>query len=444
MNTPFTAVNDPLTVDYCGENGLIAREWDSILRNRVLPYWLRSTVGSFGGYQVFDIGESWVKNGLSLRHSINSLRAWRSSRHLSHVRSIVAQARILWVFSLAHRLGYSTAKHDYLSAATHGFSYLTTTMRDRERGGFYWKAHDKLGITEDFKILYGQGFAIYALVEYHRASGLAEPLNLAISTYQTVRNACHDDSNGGWVEHCDVDFKPLQRVGQRLAGVPDVVGYKSGDSNLHWMEALIELYLATRDGSVRNSLIETLDILKTQFYVPDAGGFRELRQTDWSEIPDVEVAKQVSYGHIVEFAWLMIHAERALDISPTWSHFEALMQCALKFGFDHDRGGFFFRGSADEPASDTDKVWWIQAEGLAALTEAVLRYKSEEYQTALRSLINWIFRYQVKSADGIWIWSTDAVGQPKNPTKAGPWKAAYHEVRAITRFIAAFAPSGQS
>ena len=421
-----------------GENARIAREWDSILRDRMLPYWLRRTVGASGGYQVFDTGQSFGRNGLSLRDTINSFRERRGSRDASNVRHLVAQTRILWVFSIAHRLGYSSAKRDYLSAATHGFQYLTTTMLDRERGGFYWKTHEKLGITESWKILYGQGFAIYALVEYYRATGLAEALNLALSTYQTVHNACHDEVNRGWIEHCDADFKPLQPVGQRLAGVPDVVGYKSGDANLHWMEALIELYLETHDRSVRDSLIEALEIIKTRLYMADAARSRELLQADWSEVPDIE-GTEASFGHIVEFAWLMLHAERALGIAPSWSHFEALLRHALKRGFDHERGGFYFRGRGDEPAFDTDKIWWIQAEGLAALTEAVRRYESEEYETALQSLINWIFRYQVKSADGIWIWSTDAAGQPKNLTKAGPWKAAYHEVRAITRFIAAFA-----
>lgn len=438
MNTTCTAVADLPIVEHSGENASVAQEWDSILRDRILPYWLRTTVTAAGGYQLFDTGESWVKNPLSLRDSINSLRSWRDSRDMSHVRAIVSQSRMLWVFSLAHRLGYSTAKHDYLAAAAHGYRYLTTTMLDRERGGFYWKAHAKLGITESFKIHYGQSFAIYALVEYHRATGLAEPLDLAISTFQTFQRACHDDVNGGWIEHCDVNFKQLQGVGSRLAGVPDVIGYKSGDAHLHWLEALSELYLATHDRSVRDSLSEALEILQTRFYATDTSVFRELRQADWSEIPDSEVGKEVTYGHIAEFAWLMIHAERALGTSPSWSHFETLIQRALKSGFDHERGGFYFRGSAAEAMLDTDKVWWVQAEGLAALTEAVRHYKSEEYETALRSLIDWIFRYQIRSTDGIWIWSTDAMGQPKNLTKAGPWKAAYHEVRAITRFIAAF------
>ena len=438
MKSSFTAALDPPVVAHSGENAAIAEKWNSILRDALLPYWLRATVTSAAGYRIFDNGQSWANNGLSPRAWIRSLREWRDSRDLSHVRVLVSQARLLWVFSVAHRLGYGTAKHDYVSAATHGYRYLTTTMLDRERGGFYWKTHDKRGVIEPLKILYGQGFAIYALVEYHRATGLAEPLDLALSTYRTVHEACHDDINKGWIEHCDVDFKPLAGVGQQLGGVPDVVGYKSGDANLHWMEALIELYVATDDRSVRDSLIESLEIVKTRFYVPDAGIFRELRQGNWSEVPDVEAGRVTSYGHVVEFAWLMLHAERALGMSPSWSHFEALLERALKRGFDHERGGFYFKGSGDEPAFDTDKVWWVQAEGLAALTEAVNHYQTQEYQTALRSLIDWILGHQVKSADGMWIWSTDAVGRPKNLMKAGAWKAAYHEVRAITRFIAAF------
>ena len=113
----------------------------------------------------------------------------------------------------------------------------------------------------------------------------------------------------------------------------------------------------------------------------------------------------------------------------------------MKYGFDHERGGFYFRGFANQPAFDTDKIWWAQAEGLSALTEAVIRSDVSEHDETLDLLVNWIFNYQIRSDDGIWIWSTDAAGRPKNFTKAAEWKAAYHEFRAITKFVHSFAPS---
>jgi mannose/cellobiose epimerase-like protein (N-acyl-D-glucosamine 2-epimerase family) len=86
-------------------------------------------------------------------------------------------------------------------------------------------------------------------------------------------------------------------------------------------------------------------------------------------------------------------------------------------------------------------MWWVQAEGLSALTDAVAH--TDEYNTALSQLVDWILSNQIRSDDGVWIASTNAAGEPENLKKAGEWKAAYHEVRAITKFIQVFAPQTQ-
>ena len=146
---------------------------------------------------------------------------------------------------------------------------------------------------------------------------------------------------------------------------------------------------------------------------------------------------------MIEFAWLLLHAQQSLGLPRDWDHFESLLRHSLRYGFDHDRGGFYFRGKPNEPACDTTKFWWVQAEGLSALTDAVAQFDSDEYNDALTQLVNWILNYQIRSDDGVWIASTDAEARPQNMKKAGEWKAAYHEVRAITKFVHTFAPQVQ-
>ncbi|HSD46539.1 MAG TPA: AGE family epimerase/isomerase, partial [Pyrinomonadaceae bacterium] len=177
------------------------------------------------------------------------------------LRGLISQARLLWVFSHAHLLGYSTPQRDYLKAAAHGYAYLIDTMLDRRHGGFYWKADVNHGVIEPHKLLYGQTMAIYGLVEYHRASGLSDPLEHACSIYEIVQQKFHDDVHGGWIEHCKQDFTPLTCTGERLPGMPDVVGFKSGDAHLHWMEALTELYSEAKDAAMRESLVEAVELL---------------------------------------------------------------------------------------------------------------------------------------------------------------------------------------
>jgi mannose/cellobiose epimerase-like protein (N-acyl-D-glucosamine 2-epimerase family) len=413
------------------ERARVALESDALLRDRMLPYWYK-TLNSRGGYQVYDPGDrSW-------RAQIRSMIKDRNSQNES-VRCLVSQARLLWVFSHAHISGYSTSQHDYLKAAAHGYSYLIETMLDREHGGFYWKADVYRGIIEPHKILYGQAMAIYALVEYHRASGLSEPLDHARSIHETVQRRLHDVTHGGWIEHCERDFTPLTCTGERLPGMPDVVGFKSGDAHLHWMEALTELHAELKDISVRDSLVEAIELLRTRFYPPDVSASCEYRLPDWHAVTNDELST-VSHGHMIEFAWLLLHAQQALGTPRDWDHFESLLRHSLRYGFDRERGGFYFRGKPNEPACDTTKYWWVQAEGLSALTYAVAHFDSDEYNETLSQLVNWILNYQIRSDDGVWIASTDAHARPLNVKKAGEWKAAYHEVRAMTKFAQTFAP----
>jgi mannose 2-epimerase len=415
------------------ERTKVALEWDALLRDRMLPYW-QTTVDARGGYRVHDPGDrSW-------RAQIKSMIAGGNHHSQNEtLRGLVSQARLLWVFSHAHIRGYSTPPHDYLKRAAHGYSYLIETMLDRQYGGCYWKTDVKRGVIEPQKIFYGHSMAIYALVEYGRASGLSEPLDYACSIYETVQQKFRDEVHGGWIEHCDREFTQLTCTGERLPGVPDIVGFKSGDALLHWMEALTELYAEVQDASIRDSLLESIELLCTRFYPPTVSASCEYRLADWKPVANYEFSG-VSHGHMIEFAWLLLHAQQALGMPRDWEHFESLLRHSLRYGFDRERGGFYFRGKPNETACDTTKFWWVQAEGLSALTDAVAHFASAEYNGPLDRLVDWIFNYQIRSDDGVWIVSTNGEGRPLNVKKAGEWKAAYHEVRAITKFVQTFAP----
>ncbi len=421
----------------------IAKEMKIYLREKVLPYWYDTTVDlRNGGYVLSDkldsspnAGNPWLRRLLSSLSSTFHIHA-----HKAREKQLVSQSRLILVFSLAHRLGYSDAKRNYLKAAEVGYLFLIEYMLDKKYGGFFWKTDLRGRAVDLCKSLYGQAFALYALVEYHRASGLSAPLAQAVALYEKVQEMFYDKINSGWIEHGEADFRPLRLNNKSLLyprSMPDMLGFKSGNAHLHWMESLAELYDVTANASVRSLLMEALHINKTYFFPVDASKYCEYRRADWGEVKGNR-HEGICYGHNVEFAWLMIHAQEVLQIPPDWDHFFSILDHALKYGFDHKRGGFYFKGFDEQPASKTEKIWWVQAEGLAALADALRHEAAAEYRRALALLLNWIFRHQILSDDGIWISSTDEEGNPLNLTKAGHWKAAYHEVRAITKFIHVF------
>ena len=309
-----------------------AAEFGAELRGKVLPYW-------------YDRCVDWQRGGYVLSDD-----AARPAPPATE-KMIVTQARMVWGFAHAYRKGYRDPQRDYLRAARQGYQFLLEHFRDPVHGGYYWRTDLEGRAVNDRKYLYGEAFVLYALVEYHRASEDPVPLRHAMDLYRLVQQHCHDRKHDGWGEHYSRDWQLLTEQDSRIE--VERAGLKSANAHLHWMEALAELYEATKDREVRKSLLEALRLNQKYFYPKNPAKSCFHRQPNWDFVDDPRSAG-LSYGHNVEFAWLMVRAEEVLDRKPSWSHFDAIMDHALKYGTDHERGGLYNRGVEDRPATDTD------------------------------------------------------------------------------------------
>lgn len=392
-----------------------ALEMKEQLATKVLPYWFDTAQDHrHGGYLLSDDG---------------------NKRKTPAEKQLVTQTRMIWTFSLAHRHGFSTPTRDYLKAAAQGYQFLLSHFQDSEHKGYFWKTDLAGKVVDDRKLVYGESFVMYALVEYYRASGDKQALRQALDLYDVLQQKAYDPVHTGWGEHFYRDWRPLPKFDPNAQ--VEVAGYKSANTHLHLMEALTELYEASRDPKVKKSLEEAVKINRTWFYPQNAGKSAFHRQPDWTEVTDPKSAG-LSYGHNVEFAWLMIRAQKVLGEQPAWDHFTAHVEHTLNHGFDHARGGVYNRGNGDQPASQTDKVWWVQSEMLAALADGIQHHPDAAMSSALSKLLDFIRRYQSDPADGIWYDTVAADGTPKNKAKAHSWKANYHDVRAMVKFIENF------
>jgi cellobiose epimerase len=393
-----------------------AREYKRQLAEKIMPYWYDTAVDrQYGGYLLSDDAAKKAPPATE--------------------KQLVTQSRMVWGFAHAHRKGLSTANRNYLKAAEQGYRFLLAHFLDTENGGYYWTTDPAGKPLNQHKIVYGEAFVIYAFVEYYRASHDQEALKRAMDLYQVLQRRAHDREHDGWIEHFERDWTPMLKPSPEA--IVEVGGMKSANTHLHLMEAMTELYDATHDPEVRKSLEEAVKINATCFYPREAGQSRFHRHLDWKPATEPSSAG-LSYGHNVEFAWLFIRAQGVLGERLSWDHFNAHIEHALKYGYDHQRGGLYSRGKDDQPATDTDKVWWVQAEMLAALTDALQHKQVRAYSEALDKLVDFIFKYQANPADAIWLDTVAAGGTPKNTAKAHSWKANYHDVRAMVKFVEAF------
>jgi mannobiose 2-epimerase len=203
------------------------------------------------------------------------------------------------------------------------------------------------------------------------------------------------------------------------------------------MEALTELADELDDGEVRRSLTEALDLSRRHLFPPDPRHTVEQVMPDWT--PDPDAGNPVSYGHNVESAWLMVRAERALGRTPSWEQFHEYLGHTLEYGFDHDRGGAYTLGPHDAPADRRHKVWWVQFELVAALTDALAARDDERYALALAKTLTFLERHMTDRRDGVAVQSVQENGRRDVARKAGHWKAGYHDVRAAVKLVQTFA-----
>lgn len=385
------------------------------LREKIMPYWHNTAVDrAKGGYLLADDG---------------------SGGRQARDKQLVTQSRMVWGFSHAHVKGLGTNNLNYLRSAEYGYRFLLEHFRDKDNGGYFWTTDLDGKVLNDSKILYGQCFVIYAMVEFYRAGGDRKALEHAMELFHVIQKNAHDAKNKGWIEHFTKDWQPILANDGRA--IVERGGCKSANTHLHWMEALTELYMVTRDIEVKKALEEAVELNRQYFYPANPGKSCFHRHLDWKPTTGPSSAG-LSYGHNVEFAWLMIHAQNALGEKPAWNHFYAHLDHALKYGYDWVNGGLYYRGYDDKPARVTDKVWWAEAELIAALSDALQQKENPAYRAALTKQIEFLLQYQIDPSDGIWRDTVTADGKPKTPAKAHNWKANYHDVRALMKFCETF------
>jgi len=369
----------------------------------------------------------WLKHDLDeSRGGFHGALDRKGNPDLAADRSLVLNARLLWTFSAASRM-YGDAA--YRKAAKRAYDYLEEKFRDRaRRGGYWWSVSVTGGVKDDHKYVYGESFVIYALTEYWMMSGEPNLNKKIFGFFHQMDQPAHDRTWGGYMESFTRDWKPELKV--YPVGPPDL---KSANTHLHLLESLSSLVAATGHRQIKQRLDEIRKLFITKMVDP-AGYTHEYFKPDWTP-----TANDSSYGHDVELAWLLPEATRALGLPEndpdTLRISKALVDHALQYGFDRERGGFFERGPANGPATDRSKNWWAQAEGLVGLLEVYRATGDPVYFAAFERTAEFIFRDLVDAEYGEWYPGVKADGTLVGTEKATFWKCPYHNTRACLEVI---------
>jgi mannobiose 2-epimerase len=372
------------------------------LRGNILPFWIKHVVN--------DAGHTF--HG----HLTNDLQLDPAAE-----RGALLTSRILWTYAAAHRQ-YGDAASREMADLAH--ADLMTRYHDVQHGGFYWSIKADGTVLRDRKQIYGQAFAIYALSEYHAATGQREPLDRAIATFRLIEQHAREHTHGGYLEAFARDWSPIadMRLSENDQNDP-----KSQNTMLHVMEAYTRLLMVWPDAGLRQALRDLVEVMLTR--ILDARTFHLglFFTKDWQP-----TSQKISYGHDIEAAWLLSRAAEGLADPALTARITGvalkIADVTLAEGTDTD-GGIFNLG---DPTGiiDGSKEWWPQAEAVIGYINAWQFSGEERYLAAAVRTWGFIEQRLVDRANGEWFRGVTREGRVlEHFEKVGFWKCPYHNGR---------------
>ena len=306
-----------------------------------------------------------------------------------------------------------------LDEARHAYEMLKR-MTDEANGGVYWALRADGSVADGTKHTYNQGFAIYALSAYYRASGDPEALERAKALFGVVEGRCRDKD--GYLEAFTADWKPESNEKLSENGV---MASRTMNTLLHVMEGYTGLYAAEPVPAVRERLAEILDILEKHIWNPVKRRQEVFFDLDYNTLIDL-----TSYGHDIETSWL---ADRTLDVLGDEA-LTARIRPILMAMADQTCGEALtergFLNECERGVVDGKRVWWIQAEALVGYLNAWERTGEARYRDAVVSQWHFIANEMIDPRAGSeWYAYLEPDGTPMPLPIVDPWKCPYHNGR---------------
>ncbi|WP_281297847.1 AGE family epimerase/isomerase [Flavobacterium limnophilum] len=375
-----------------------------------------------------NILEYWSKHSIDPKNGgfIGQID-WKEFKNFEAEKGSVLNARILWSFSAAYKI---TKDEAHKRLAQKASEFILNHFYDSEFGGIYWSINSDTSPKDTKNQIYALAFVIYGMTEYYGISKDEKALEFSISLYKKIQEHSYDPINKGYFEAFTRDWQPIEDL--RLSD-KDANEKKTMNTHLHIVEGYANLYKVWKDETLKNNIVELLEVIETHFINKETGHLRLFFDENWVEKPDV-----ISYGHDIEAAWLLLQcAEISGDkaLIARYKKYAILMTDATFEGIDPIDGGLWYELEPEQNKLMAEKHWWPQAELMIGFFNAYQLTNDEKYLDVV--LKNWEFvkQYILDKKNGEWIWGVNAEYSLIEKDKAGFWKCPYHNSRACIELI---------
>ncbi|MNO39449.1 Cellobiose 2-epimerase [compost metagenome] len=388
------------------------KQLEDELKGNILGFWMEHTLDeTYGGF----VGE--IDNQMNVVAGAE--------------KSLVLNARILWTFASAYRI-YGTA--DYLTMAERAYDYLTQYFTDAEYGGLFWMVDEHGAPSQPKKQIYGLAFAIYALAEFHHATGRADALQQAVDLFHIVEKYGYDPIYKGYIEALSREWQMTDNLS---LSSKDMNEKKSMNTHLHVLEGYTGLYRVWKSEELKSKLSELIETMLDHIIDADGKHFHLFLDEEWTV-----KSGSISFGHDIEGSWLLVEAAEVLEDEALLHRVRqvaiSMAEAVLAEGIAED-GGIWneadMSGFIDKSKESRD--WWPQAEAIVGFYNAYQLTGDPRFLEAAENAWNFTDKYIVDHKFGEWYWGIDEALQPlANAPKVSAWKCPYHNSRACFEMIA--------
>jgi N-acylglucosamine 2-epimerase len=375
----------------------ILDQFRSELLDRTVPFWLK-------------YGVDWKRGGICTCISDDG-------RVLSGDKYVWSQLRAIWTFSaLYNRI---EPKQGYLDVAAQIFDFIKRYGRN-DRGEWYFCLdQDGKPLFNGATSIYCDGFAIYGLAEYARATNNREAIDLARQAFANVQPRIA--LPGSYQTH------PL----------PIPSGAKAHGISMIFSLAFHELGCYLNDSAMIDAGMEHANQVMTVYLHPEHKRLYEFVALDNSLIK-TPPGRVVNPGHAIESMWFMIHIfQRAGDRARIRQAIDAI-RWHMELGWDDAYGGILLACDAEESfwADKWDtKLWWPHTEALYALLLAYSITREDWCLEWFERVHKYAFGHFPVPNFGEWIQNLDRRGIPLTAPVALPVKDPFHLSRALINSI---------
>ena len=378
------------------------RQWLLSQANALLEFYQPQIINRSGGFHVLD----------TFGHQIQA-----GSVHSGLERQLHDTTRMVHCFAIAKLMDRFGAD----DIIDHGMNFLWSRHRDAKNGGYFWGVNDAAA-TNSTKQAYGHAFVMLAAASA-KTVGHPDADRLLTDVTEVILTRFWEPENGATSEEYSADWQAISE-------------YRGQNSNMHLTEALMAAHEVTNDQTYLDMANSIADLIINRHARQQGWRVAEHFNADWQV--DRAYAGDPMFrpagttpGHALEWARLLIQLWELGKRHAEWMPKAAkhLFMNAVKTGWDHASGGFFYTLNWDDTPDQTDRFWWPCAEAIGAATVLTPLEDDPVIETWYRRIWGFVDSHMIDHKHGGWFPELDSDLRPKSRVFTGK-PDLYHALQA--------------